>query len=196
MNSRLTFMDLQSLEADREAALERLADENGALRARLRGVAHSPLSDSEKRQLLLAPAPRRMHSSAPASIALAHNVSCIDWHSISGKRELLPASAPWRMHLFAPASITFAHNFLYWLTLRQQEAATVAYTLTVAHALVLARLYRTWAQSNLYWVSLRQREASIVAYHRASSRALFAVESLIVLAYNVKCTDLLSDSQK
>lgn len=64
---------LKSMEAEREAALERLADENGALRARLRGVAHSPLSDSEKRQLLLAPAPRRMHSSAPASIALAHN---------------------------------------------------------------------------------------------------------------------------
>ncbi|XP_053617605.1 cytospin-A isoform X6 [Plodia interpunctella] len=64
---------LKSIEAEREAALERLADENGALRARLRGVAHSPLSDSEKRQLLLAPAPRRMHSSAPASIALAHN---------------------------------------------------------------------------------------------------------------------------
>ncbi|CAG4932055.1 unnamed protein product [Colias eurytheme] len=63
---------LKSHEADREAALERLADENGALRARLRGVAHSPLSDSEKRQLLLAPAPRRMHSSAPASIALAN----------------------------------------------------------------------------------------------------------------------------
>ncbi|XP_073948052.1 sperm antigen with calponin homology and coiled-coil domains split discs isoform X3 [Choristoneura fumiferana] len=64
---------LKLVESEREAALERLADENGALRARLRGVAHSPLSDSEKRQLLLAPAPRRMHSSAPASIALAHN---------------------------------------------------------------------------------------------------------------------------
>ncbi|XP_063628430.1 uncharacterized protein LOC134799922 [Cydia splendana] len=64
---------LKMAEAEREAAMERLADENGALRARLRGVAHSPLSDSEKRQLLLAPAPRRMHSSAPASIALAHN---------------------------------------------------------------------------------------------------------------------------
>ncbi|XP_047538490.1 uncharacterized protein LOC125072051 isoform X2 [Vanessa atalanta] len=64
---------LKNHESEREAALERLADENGALRARLRGVAHSPLSDSEKRQLLLAPAPRRMHSSAPASIALAHN---------------------------------------------------------------------------------------------------------------------------
>ncbi|XP_045490593.1 uncharacterized protein LOC110997058 isoform X2 [Pieris rapae] len=64
---------IKNQEAERESALERLADENGALRARLRGVAHSPLSDSEKRQLLLAPAPRRMHSSAPASIALAHN---------------------------------------------------------------------------------------------------------------------------
>ncbi|KAJ2940296.1 hypothetical protein O0L34_g11869 [Tuta absoluta] len=66
---------LKSLQVEQESALERLADENGALRARLRGVAHSPLSDSEKRQLLLAPAPapRRMHSSAPASIALAHN---------------------------------------------------------------------------------------------------------------------------
>ncbi|CAF4803033.1 unnamed protein product [Pieris macdunnoughi] len=64
---------IRNQEAERESALERLADENGALRARLRGVAHSPLSDSEKRQLLLAPAPRRMHSSAPASIALAHN---------------------------------------------------------------------------------------------------------------------------
>ncbi|XP_028157260.1 cytospin-A isoform X5 [Ostrinia furnacalis] len=64
---------MKTSEAERSAAMERLADENGALRARLRGVAHSPLSDSEKRQLLLAPAPRRMHSSAPASIALAHN---------------------------------------------------------------------------------------------------------------------------
>ncbi|XP_039752107.1 uncharacterized protein LOC120628005 isoform X2 [Pararge aegeria] len=64
---------LKLIEVERESTLERLADENGTLRARLRGVAHSPLSDSEKRQLLLAPAPRRMHSSAPASIALAHN---------------------------------------------------------------------------------------------------------------------------
>ncbi|XP_041971756.1 uncharacterized protein LOC121727815 isoform X4 [Aricia agestis] len=63
---------IKSEEVCRGALLARLADENGALRARLRGVAHSPLSDSEKRQLLL-PAPRRMHSSAPASIALAHN---------------------------------------------------------------------------------------------------------------------------
>lgn len=32
--------------------LEQLAEDNEALRARLRDVAHSPLSDSEKRQLL------------------------------------------------------------------------------------------------------------------------------------------------
>ncbi|KAM3964041.1 LOW QUALITY PROTEIN: uncharacterized protein ACR2FA_002088 [Aphomia sociella] len=70
---RIELERLKTAEVERESALERLADENGALRARLRGVAHSPLSDSEKRQLLLAPAPRRMHSSAPASIALAHN---------------------------------------------------------------------------------------------------------------------------
>ncbi|CAH0595213.1 unnamed protein product [Chrysodeixis includens] len=69
---RVELDRLKSVDAERESALERLADENGALRARLRGVAHSPLSDSEKRQLLLAPAPRRMHSSAPASIALAN----------------------------------------------------------------------------------------------------------------------------
>lgn len=48
--------------------LERLAEENEALRARLRDVAHSPLSDSEKQQLLLDAS--RLHNSAPASIAI------------------------------------------------------------------------------------------------------------------------------
>lgn len=48
--------------------LERLAEENEALRARLRDVAHSPLSDSEKQQLLLDVS--RLHNSAPASIAI------------------------------------------------------------------------------------------------------------------------------
>lgn len=76
---------LQSQEVEREATLVHLADENGALRARLRGVAHSPLSDSEKRQLLLAPAPRRMHSSAPASIALAHNVRTVSTRTWSAR---------------------------------------------------------------------------------------------------------------
>lgn len=47
--------------------LERLTEENEALRVHLRNVAHSPLSDSEKQQLLDA---SRLHNSAPASIAI------------------------------------------------------------------------------------------------------------------------------
>ncbi|CAH0685979.1 unnamed protein product [Chilo suppressalis] len=90
---------IKTLEAERVAALERLADENGALRARLRGVAHSPLSDSEKRQLLLAPAPRRMHSSAPASIALAHN----------GEGESCEAGTPeWDKHSSSLSEVSVA----------------------------------------------------------------------------------------
>ncbi|XP_043517381.1 cytospin-A-like isoform X7 [Frieseomelitta varia] len=48
--------------------LERLTEENEALRVKLRDVAHSPLSDSEKQQLLLDAS--RLHNSAPASIAI------------------------------------------------------------------------------------------------------------------------------
>nr|XP_050865822.1 cytospin-A-like isoform X5 [Vespula vulgaris] len=54
--------------------LDRLAEENEALRARLRNVAHSPLSDSEKQQLLLDAS--RLHNSAPASIAIPQDDSC------------------------------------------------------------------------------------------------------------------------
>lgn len=46
---------------------EKLNDENNLLRSRLRDVAHSPLSDNEKQQLLLDS--HRHHNSAPASIA-------------------------------------------------------------------------------------------------------------------------------
>lgn len=46
--------------------MEKLAEENTVLRNRLRDVAHSPLSDNEKQQLLFE---NRHHSSAPASIA-------------------------------------------------------------------------------------------------------------------------------
>ncbi|KAL3272111.1 hypothetical protein HHI36_022573 [Cryptolaemus montrouzieri] len=46
--------------------LEQLTEENTALRNRLRDVAHSPLSDNEKQQLLYES--HRHHSSAPASI--------------------------------------------------------------------------------------------------------------------------------
>ncbi|KAK9874469.1 hypothetical protein WA026_002817 [Henosepilachna vigintioctopunctata] len=47
--------------------LEQLTEENTALRNRLRDVAHSPLSDNEKQQLLYES--HRHHNSAPASIA-------------------------------------------------------------------------------------------------------------------------------
>lgn len=49
------------------AQLEQLTEENTALRNRLRDVAHSPLSDNEKQQLLYES--HRHHNSAPASIA-------------------------------------------------------------------------------------------------------------------------------
>lgn len=47
--------------------MDQLAEENTSLRCRLRDVAHSPLSDTEKHQLLLDH--RQQSSSAPASIA-------------------------------------------------------------------------------------------------------------------------------
>ncbi|KAK5638140.1 hypothetical protein RI129_012435 [Pyrocoelia pectoralis] len=46
--------------------IDQLSDENTSLRNRLRDVVHSPLSDNEKRQLIL---DAERHSSAPASIA-------------------------------------------------------------------------------------------------------------------------------
>lgn len=58
------------LQEQHSLELERLAKENDALRSRLRDVVHSPLSDSEKQQLLDA---SRLHNSAPASIALLHH---------------------------------------------------------------------------------------------------------------------------
>ncbi|KAK0169675.1 hypothetical protein PV328_011689 [Microctonus aethiopoides] len=51
--------------------VERLTQDNQVLRARLRDVAHSPLSDSEKQQLLLDAS--RLHNSSSASIAMAQN---------------------------------------------------------------------------------------------------------------------------
>ncbi|XP_044579469.1 cytospin-A isoform X1 [Cotesia glomerata] len=51
--------------------VERLTQDNQALHARLRDVAHSPLSDSEKQQLLLDAS--RLHSSTSISISMAHN---------------------------------------------------------------------------------------------------------------------------
>ncbi|PNF37013.1 hypothetical protein B7P43_G08061 [Cryptotermes secundus] len=58
--------EVQKLQ-DQQTELEQLNAENSSLRARLHNVAHSPLSDSEKEQLLLATTGRQ-HSSAPASM--------------------------------------------------------------------------------------------------------------------------------
>lgn len=61
------FFLSQSYHEQQTVAMEQLSEENTSLRCRLRDVAHSPLSDTEKQQLLL---DHRHHSSsAPASIA-------------------------------------------------------------------------------------------------------------------------------
>lgn len=70
--------DVQKLQQNNEMNFSRvnqLEGENEALRARLRNVVQSPLSDNEKQQMLQE-SQNRMHSSAPASIALP-NVSSI-----------------------------------------------------------------------------------------------------------------------
>lgn len=54
--------------------MQKLSDENQTLRNRLRDVVHSPLSDTEKQQII--DDSQRLHSSAPASIALP-NVNTI-----------------------------------------------------------------------------------------------------------------------
>lgn len=64
---------LKMLQDESVHKLDHLAEENTVLRNRLRDVAHSPLSDNEKQQLLYES--HRHHSSAPASIAT--NVSTI-----------------------------------------------------------------------------------------------------------------------
>lgn len=48
---------------------QQLIDENESLRNRLRDVVNSPLSDAEKQQII-DDSQHRLHSSAPASIAL------------------------------------------------------------------------------------------------------------------------------
>ncbi|XP_057653326.1 cytospin-A-like isoform X7 [Diorhabda carinulata] len=58
---------LKCFQEESNIQLEHLTEENTALRNRLRDVAHSPLSDNEKQQLLFES--HRHHSSAPASIA-------------------------------------------------------------------------------------------------------------------------------
>ena len=67
--------DIQKLQQSNEmnnTKLDHLEEENEALRNRLRNVVQSPLSDTEKQQLIQDS--QRLHNSAPASIALP-NVS-------------------------------------------------------------------------------------------------------------------------
>ncbi|XP_043796900.1 cytospin-A-like isoform X3 [Apis laboriosa] len=73
--------ELTSLKEQHSLELERLTEENETLRARLRDVAHSPLSDSEKQQLLLDAS--RLHNSAPASIAIPQDEGSISVTTIS-----------------------------------------------------------------------------------------------------------------
>ncbi|KAF2904053.1 hypothetical protein ILUMI_02120, partial [Ignelater luminosus] len=67
------IVKLKMFQEQSNVRIEQLNDENTSLRNRLRDVAHSPLSDNEKQQLLLE---SHRHSSAPASIAT--NVSLLE----------------------------------------------------------------------------------------------------------------------
>lgn len=55
---------------------QQLIDENESLRNRLRDVVNSPLSDAEKQQII-DDSQHRLHSSAPASIALPNVISAL-----------------------------------------------------------------------------------------------------------------------
>ncbi|XP_046738225.1 uncharacterized protein LOC124406722 isoform X3 [Diprion similis] len=83
--------ELTSIKEQHSAELERLAEENSTLRARLRDVAHSPLSDTEKQQILLDAS--RLHNSAPASIAITH-----DDGSPAGNTENTCSTPDWDKH--------------------------------------------------------------------------------------------------
>ncbi|XP_051171469.1 cytospin-A isoform X2 [Leptopilina boulardi] len=77
--------NLDPLMDQHNSELERLARENEILRARLRDVSHSPLSDSEKQQLLDATRP---HNSAPASIVIHQEAeNCVSTNVPREKKE-------------------------------------------------------------------------------------------------------------
>lgn len=67
--------------------MQKLSDENQTLRNRLRDVVHSPLSDTEKQQII--DDSQRLHSSAPASIALP-NVSVFVFSIVLIMPKLIP----------------------------------------------------------------------------------------------------------
>ncbi|XP_055604681.1 uncharacterized protein LOC129752916 [Uranotaenia lowii] len=87
---------LQSSQEMGSSEIQRLLEENESLRNRLKTVVHSPLSDSEKQQIIKDS--QRLHSSAPASIALPNNLDmegtpCVtpDWDKQSSSSEIAVA---------------------------------------------------------------------------------------------------------
>ncbi|XP_058821269.1 cytospin-A-like isoform X7 [Topomyia yanbarensis] len=91
--------EISKLHATQEISnneLHRLLDENETLRDRLKTVVQSPLSDSEKQQIIKDS--QRLHSSAPASIALPNNLDMEgtpcgtpDWDRQSSSSEIAVA---------------------------------------------------------------------------------------------------------
>ena len=73
MQLRKDVQKLQQANEMKNSKLDQLEEENELLRGRLRNVVQSPLSDNEKQQMIQ-DSQHRLHSSAPASIALP-NVS-------------------------------------------------------------------------------------------------------------------------
>lgn len=90
------IVKLQTSQEMSNSELHRLLDENETLRDRLKTVVQSPLSDSEKQQIIRDS--QRLHSSAPASIALPNNMDmegtpCVtpDWDKQSSSSEIAVA---------------------------------------------------------------------------------------------------------
>ncbi|XP_055549528.1 cytospin-A-like isoform X3 [Wyeomyia smithii] len=91
--------EIYKLQASQEMSnneLHRLLDENESLRDRLKTIVQSPLSDSEKQQIIRES--QRLHNSAPASIALPNNLEmdgtpCVtpDWDKQSSESEIAVA---------------------------------------------------------------------------------------------------------
>lgn len=93
---REEIMKLQALHEASRNELHRLHDENETLRDHLKSIVQSPLSDNEKQQIIRDS--QRLHSSAPASIALPNTMDvegtpCVtpDWDKQSSSSEIAVA---------------------------------------------------------------------------------------------------------
>lgn len=93
---REEIMKLQALHEASRNELHRLHDENDTLRDHLKSIVQSPLSDNEKQQIIRDS--QRLHSSAPASIALPSSMDvdgtpCVtpDWDKQSSSSEIAVA---------------------------------------------------------------------------------------------------------